>query len=85
MLRYYFLLVLKDHRCFPIYMHSDGVLQAHRTVNEAQKWSEIHLRLTRRLKASLVFWKQSMNSASVGGLALRVRTPSEKKLGRKVI
>lgn len=32
--------------------------------------------LTKRLKASLVFWKQSMNSASLGGLARRVSMPS---------
>lgn len=34
------------------------------------------LSLTKRLKASLVFWKQSMNSASLGGLARRVSMPS---------
>lgn len=34
------------------------------------------LALTSRLKASLVFWKQSTNSASEGGRARSVRTPS---------
>lgn len=32
--------------------------------------------LTSRLMASLVFWKQSTNSASDGGRARSVRTPS---------
>lgn len=39
--------------------------------------------LTKRLKASLVFWKQSMNSASLGGFARRVSIPSARRRGRE--
>lgn len=39
--------------------------------------------LTQELKARWVFWKQSMNSASLGGLAQRISIPSAQRMGRE--